>query len=220
MSKFLTLVLFMVTGVSTALAHTRGDSRFETEITELALGEPRVRGNGCPEGSVGVSLTPDKKTVSFIFDQFISESGNSVELKKNRKRCSITLPIDVPKGWQVTVLQMEQRGFYSVPKKGQALIQTQYSLWDKNQRLLQSSIIKKKSIRGPADDEFTISNRIKNTPVYSHCGQKVNFKIDTTLQTQTNKAGDDVFLSVDSLDASADNKGFHLTFLWKRCHQN
>lgn len=221
MTKLLSLVLFVAFFSQATLASSshKKVSRYETEILELALGEPTVRGNGCPKDTFGVSLTPDKKTVSFIFDQFISEAGNSVELKKNKKRCSITLPIDVPKGWQVTILQMEQRGFFSVPKNAHARLQTQYSLWSDRNHLLQKSVLKKKNIRGPAEDEYTISTRVRNVPLFSHCGQKVKFKMDTEIETQSNKAGADVLLTLDSVDAAADNKGFHLSFLWKRCQQ-
>ncbi|MCC6137665.1 MAG: DUF4360 domain-containing protein [Bdellovibrionaceae bacterium] len=189
----------------------------QTEIPEFAIGEPTTKGSGCPAESVGVSITPDKKTVSFIFDSFISEAGNSVELKRDHKRCLIHLPIDVPKGWQVTVVKMDQRGFYSVPNKATAQLKTSFSLTDKRNRLLQRSLVKKKDIRGPADDEYTISTTVKNHPIYSQCGQKVNFRIDTEIEAKTNKAGEDVLVTVDSLDASASNKGYWLQFMWKKC---
>lgn len=189
----------------------------EPDVPAVAIGEPTTKGSGCPSDTVGVSITPDKKTVSFIFDNFISEAGNGVELKRDHKRCLITLPIDVPKGWQVTIVKMDQRGFYSVPEKAKAQLKTSFSLTDKRHRLLQRSLVKKKEIRGPADDEYTISTTVKNHPIFSHCGQKVNFRIDTEIETKTNRAGDDVLVTVDSLDASVSNKGYLLQFLWKKC---
>ena len=36
---------------------------------DIALGTPGYGGNGCPAGSASVTLSPDAKSLSIIFDQ-------------------------------------------------------------------------------------------------------------------------------------------------------
>ena len=40
---------------------------------DIALGVPGYGGNGCPAGSASVTLSPDAKSLSIIFDQFITD---------------------------------------------------------------------------------------------------------------------------------------------------
>ncbi|MBS1133180.1 MAG: hypothetical protein H6R02_321, partial [Burkholderiaceae bacterium] len=42
---------------------------------DISLGEPGYGGTGCPAGSVSVTLSPDAKSLSLLFDQYVVSVG-------------------------------------------------------------------------------------------------------------------------------------------------
>ena len=42
---------------------------------DIALGEPGYGGTGCPDGSASVTLSPDAKSLSILFDEYYVEAG-------------------------------------------------------------------------------------------------------------------------------------------------
>ena len=48
-----------------------------TFAQDIQLGYPAYGGNGCPSGTANASLSPDGKSLSIIFDQFVTEAGVS-----------------------------------------------------------------------------------------------------------------------------------------------
>lgn len=228
MTKILATVVLVMTTISSAHAaallapkkpnpQVNCEPEPEIEVPAFALGTPSIAGNGCAEDTVGISMTDDKKTVSFIFDNFIAEAGNSVELKRSKKHCRVTIPVDVPKGFQIITIKMDQRGFYSVPKSGSLNMERKYWLANKKNKVLTRPVARNLNVRGPAEDEYTKSLKITVPTLYSPCGQPVKFNLDTTVDLKTNKAGDDALATVDSLDVAANNKGYFVKFFMKKC---
>ncbi|MDY6900480.1 MAG: DUF4360 domain-containing protein, partial [Cyanobacteriota bacterium] len=50
-------------------------------------------GNGCPDGSASVTVSPDGQELTLLFDKFIAEGNNP---RESRKSCNLTIPIKVP----------------------------------------------------------------------------------------------------------------------------
>lgn len=222
MTKFLASVVLAVCTIQSAQADNNSKRHCptpepEVEIPAFALGTPTTAGSGCPQDTVGVSMTEDKKTVSFIFDSFIAEAGNSVEVQRDKKRCRVTIPIEVPKGFQVVTVKLDQRGFYSIPEKAKLNLERKYWLTNKRNQAITRAVTKTQDVRGPADEEYTKNFKLQVPALTSPCGEKINFHFDTSINLKTNKAGDDALATVDSLDASGDSKGYLVKFFMKRC---
>lgn len=228
MTKFLATVALVMTILQSAHAapppppknhnpRVTCEPEAEVEVPQFALGTPKTAGNGCAEDTVGVSMTDDKKTVSFIFDNFIAEAGNSVELKRSKKHCRVTIPIDVPKGFQIITIKMDQRGFYLLPKKASLNMERKYWLANKNNKVLTRPVVRNLEVRGPAEDEYTKALKVTVPTLYSPCGQPVKFNLDTTVDLKTNKSGEDALATVDSLDVAANNKGYFVKFFMRKC---
>ena len=78
---------------------------------DISLGHPAYGGNGCPNGTASVTLSPDAKSLSIIFDQFLTEAGPSSGRTLDRKSCNIAVPVHVPNGFSISVLAVDYRGF-------------------------------------------------------------------------------------------------------------
>src|SRR5690348_6670063 len=59
----------------------------------LRLGDPRLGGTGCPQGSVSTVLSPDGQSLSLIFEQFSLEVGGTTGRKTDQKFCHVGVPI-------------------------------------------------------------------------------------------------------------------------------
>ncbi len=93
---------------------------------DIALGIPGYGGNGCPAGTASVTLSPDAKALSIIFDQFIAEAGPNIGKTLDRKSCNIAIPVHVPSGFSVSVIAVDYRGFVSLPRNAMAKLQAEY----------------------------------------------------------------------------------------------
>lgn len=181
------------------------------------LKNPKLGGTGCPEGTLSASITPDGKTISLIFDNYIAEAGNSVGVKRDIKNCSVQLPIEVPAGYQFTIVKLDYRGFNSVPDGGRTRYVTMYSFLDEETKKQIGKRIRRNYIfSGPLEEEYTISSDVTSKPIWSNCGKNLEFRLDTRAIAVTNEEGEDVLATIDSIDASVGTSvEYHL--LWKEC---
>ncbi len=67
-------------------------------------------GSGCPQGSIGQSISSDRQSFTLIFDRFIASTGPSVPVTESRKSCLIDIDLTLPEGfaWSFT---MDHRGY-------------------------------------------------------------------------------------------------------------
>src|SRR5690606_16125540 len=77
MKKILAIAALLVAGSFAGLA----------QADDIALGEPGYGGTGCPDGSASVTLSPDAKSLSIIFDEYFVEAGGATNKSFDRKSC-------------------------------------------------------------------------------------------------------------------------------------
>ncbi len=180
---------------------------------DIALGEPAYGGTGCPQGTVGATLSPDNKVLSIIFDAFMAQAGKGAGVALDRKSCNLAVPIHVPQGYSVSVLKVDYRGYTYVPAGAMARFSVEYFLKSFN-----SSSTGPKGSRtfmGPVDRDYLVSNQLLlSAAVWSACGQDVNLRINTSMLAKTNSKNQDVLATVDSTDIAA---GMIYQLQWRKC---
>lgn len=173
----------------------------------ITLGEPGYGGNGCPSGSASVTLSPDAKSLSIIFDEFMVEAGGRNKIA--RKSCNIAIPVHVPQGYSVSVIDVDYRGYVSLPRQAQARFSAEYFLAGiRGPRFM-------KTFQGQTDEDYVISNELGvEALVWSRCGADVNLRVNSSMLVRTNRQGDEALATVDSADFNA---GIIYHLQWKRC---
>lgn len=186
-------------------------------VSGVKLKKPQLGGTGCPEGTIGASISPDAKTISLLFDNYIAQAGNSSGVKRDIKNCSVQLPIEVPAGFQFTIVKLDYRGYNSVPDGGRARYVTMYSFFDgQTNKQIGKRIRRNYIFNGPLEEDYTISSDVSNKPIWSNCGKSLTFRLDTRAIAVTNEEGEDVLATIDSIDASAGTAvEYHLS--WREC---
>ena len=175
---------------------------------EIQLGTPGYGGNGCPAGTASVTLSPDKKSLSLIFDQFIVEAGGA-NRSLERKACSIAIPVHVPQGFSVSVVSVDYRGYVSLPAQASARMTAEY--------FLAGSVGPRfdKMFQGQTDTDYQFTNKLDiNAVVWSECGADTNLRVNASMLVRTNRTNDQATATVDSADFKT---GILYQFQWKRC---
>jgi hypothetical protein len=196
--KGLVLSLIMVIGAE-ALA-----------VDAIKLGLPGYGGTGCPQGSVSATLSPDQSTLSILFDSYMVEAGNTTGKKIDYKTCNVRVPMTIPGGWSVSLIQADYRGFNYLPSGSRAIFSTEYFFAGAQGPHLD------KTFSGPLNDMYLIEhNLIATALVWSGCGAKTNLSINSSMRVIANSKMDQALSTVDSADLDA---GLLYHIKWAKCH--
>ena len=174
----------------------------------IRLGQPDYGGTGCPAGTASAVLSPDQDEISLMFDQFVAEAGGDTRRTVDRKACDLGIPIHVPQGYSLAVIQTDFRGYNLVSRGGMNRLNTEY-FWANQRGPVYSNVF-----RGPQNDDYFTSNGVMvEGVVWTPCGLSTNLRIRATIMTQTSR-NEQSMMTVDSADVSA---GLIYHIQWRQC---
>jgi hypothetical protein len=198
MKKFLAIAALLAGSVVATAAHA----------DDIALGTPGYGGTGCPDGSASVTLSPDQKSLSILFDNYVVEAGGSTNKAFDRKSCNIAIPVHVPQGLSVSVIAIDYRGYNNIPTGGKTTFNVEYFFAG-----MQGPTFSK-SFNGPLDKDYLIQNQLTaQSMVWSKCGADVNLRTNSSIRVQTTK-NKEALATVDSQDVNA---AIIYALQWKKC---
>ena len=177
---------------------------------KVTLGDPAVAGSGCPAGSIDYVLSPDKTSLSILFDDFIAEADAG---GRDRKNCDVAIPVKVPQGFSVSVIDMDYRGYAYLPRRSSARLTTEYFFaGQRGPRFTET-------LRGPMDDEYLINNSlIALASTWSPCGKQVILRSRAAVNLNNRRGRELAEMTVDSIDAAVDTRFAIKYYLsWRRC---
>ncbi|RVU84196.1 DUF4360 domain-containing protein [Leucothrix sargassi] len=145
-------------------------------------------GNGCPKGSVSVSMTPNKSAINSVFDSYFATFSG----KPNQqvRRCKLSVQIHLPKNKRARLRQVRFRGFVDLPVNAHARIERNYRFGDDIKRV--SSSWNGKSFQ-------VINQREPFNTTWSGCGSMIQLEVDSMLEL-VSKAKGESSVGVDSFD--------------------
>jgi hypothetical protein len=165
---------------------------------DISLGYPAYGGNGCPNGTASAALSPDQKSLSIIFDQFLTEAGPASRRTLDRKSCNIAIPVFVPNGYSISIIGVDYRGFVSLPQGATAQISAEYFFAGmQGPRFTEA-------FRGRQDRDYLFTNKLAlEAMVWSPCGADVNMRVNASIMLRNSSRYSDAIATVDSADISA-----------------
>lgn len=175
---------------------------------DISLGEPGYGGTGCPAGSVSATLSPDAKSLSLLFDKYQVAVGGATGKSFDRKSCNIAIPVRVPQGLSVSVLQIDFRGFNQLPQAASSQFNVEYFFAGTRGPAYQ------KRFNGPLQEDYLINNELTvQAIVWSGCGADVNLRTNSSMRVQT-VANKEAMASIDTQDVKA---GIIYQLQWRPC---
>lgn len=130
----------------------------------------QVQGSGCDMSKTSITLSPDLKDMSVIFDDYVAEIGQGTQAEKAlrlQKDCQILVDINIPQGWQFAFKSIDYRGFVALPASAWAL--HRFSAIVPNAPI---ASMREAQIQGPFNDNYVVHTDVKPTRmVWSPCNQ-------------------------------------------------
>jgi len=164
---------------------------------DISLGEPGYGGSGCPDGTVSVTLSPDHKSLSLLFDQYQLSAGGDTGRSFDRKSCNIAIPVHVPQGLSVSILKVDFRGFNHLPQSATSQFNVEYFFAGTRGPAFQ------RRFRGPLDEDYLINNQLTaEAVIWSGCGADVNLRTNSSMKLST-VSNREAMASIDSEDINA-----------------
>lgn len=174
----------------------------------ISLGQPGYGGTGCPQGSASTVLSPDRKSLSILFDSYYVEAGGSTNRSFARKACSLAIPVHVPQGLSISILAIDYRGYNSLPSGATSQFNVEYFFAGTSGPKFT------KTFNGPVDADYLISNKLKATSlIWSACGADVNLRTNSSIRVTT-KNNKEALATVDSEDIKA---AIVFKLQWRTC---
>lgn len=173
-----------------------------THATTITLGKPTYGGSGCPAGSTFTTVSPDGTYFQLSMDTFVVEAGGT-QPNSARKSCSLSLPIQVPTGYSVSLSELNYNGFVNAPKGSSVQLTTEHSFAG------MAGIKFANTFTDTTNNTFTKTQNFKALNLWSACGQPVTLRLNTAITVRTKQG----VVAMGAL-GSVDNFGlvYHLQY--------
>ncbi|MCM1982059.1 DUF4360 domain-containing protein [Lyngbya confervoides] len=190
--KLLPILFASVTALTAFVNPALGSSN-RVEIRGANYG-----GSGCPDQSASVSVSPDGQELSILFDEFIA-LGN--DYQESRKSCNLSIPIQVPQGFQISLYDADYRGYVSPNTSGR--LRAEYFFAG------QRGPVFTRVFRGETD--YSVRDPLVTVAdVWSACGDSVNMRVNASMMAR----GPGI-ATVDSFDLAHRGLVYHIKY--RRC---
>ena len=179
------------------LATTTLISSFQAPVTnsKVQILGASYGGNGCPNQSASVSVSPDGQELSILFDKFIAQGNVAAE---RRKSCNLSIPIKVPQGYQISLYDADYRGY--VAPRTTASLRAEYFFAGNRGPVFS------RTIRGEAN--YNVRDSLQTVAdVWSRCGDNINMRVNAAMT-----ASGSGMATVDSFDLSHRGLVYHIKY--------
>jgi len=177
---------------------------------DMVLGQPGYGGSGCPQGTASAVLAPDQKSMSILFDRYVTEAGPSVGVPIARKSCMISIPVHVPQGYILGIFSLDYRGANALPASATAQFNVEYFFaGGRGPRYTKTFLGTRREDNG----EFLIHNELlAEGIVWTGCGADVILRTNSSMTVRSPR--EYASTSIDSVDVDS---GLIYHFQWMTC---
>jgi hypothetical protein len=206
MKTTLILSLFLFSGALWAQQAPQG-----AQITNVTM-----TGSGCRDASAAVTLSPDSRQLSVLFDNFIlnaDASNVNPRTLRSETSCTVNLDVAIPPGWRMAFGAVDYRGFAALPAN---TVGYQRFLYQVPQMPIAS--MRDATFQGPVNSNYSfLAQQKPGREVWTPCGM-TNFRLPLTavLGVYYPQRGNypQAQMALDSQDL---NMAENFQVLWARC---
>jgi hypothetical protein len=198
------VLLALAVSVAAGSAGAAGPDPQEVYVQWIAYG-----GTGCPQGTVGHSLSADRTTFTLLFDAYIASSGPGIPVTENRKNCQLTIGLHTPPGWSYTLFTIDYRGFVQLAPGMSAEAKSTYYFSGET-----SQVSGRTRFAGPIARDFLVRDAVLVlTQEWSPCSTSSQLNMNT--QFRLVDAG--VTRSQITHDSTDSKAEFIMGLQWRHC---
>lgn len=163
----------------------------EEDLRGLQIGAVATGGNGCPQGSVFSTLDRNNKELLLFLDAMVAEVGGTTRI--DRKSCAIAVPLRLPAGVRVTLVETRYEGFNILTDGATSVLSSEAFIAGSQGQLNQEVFY------GDLDQDFVVSNYAAVFNEGSACGGDVQLRINSSLRLKANVFGDAALAAITAL---------------------
>jgi len=174
-------------------------------------------GDGCPQGSVAGDLSDDGLAMTLYFDAYSVEVLGGSRRPFAKKTCGLSIPLNIPSGWQFSIVDITYRGLVFLEEDVKAFLTSKYYFMGQPY-----GPVRETEWVGEVDEDFTVVDSLGveslNTQWWSPCNVQRNLSLDTTIKAN-NLRNRDGYGSI--ANESTNLNITHIYQLqWRRCSTN
>ncbi|CZS93212.1 uncharacterized protein RAG0_03596 [Rhynchosporium agropyri] len=206
--------LFTLVFAAAALASPLDSSETNTGSvappTSVTIKNIVYGGTGCPQGTVGSFISPDRTTFTLIFDRFVASLGPGVPVTENRKNCQLNLELQYPGGFQYSISSTMYRGYVDVEKGVTGRQQATYYFSGQSNQISSGT-----NFVGPrAGDYATTDTMPLTSTIWSPCGVTTALNVNSQVRLTSTVSGASGVITDDSIDGKIE---FQVGVQWQAC---
>ncbi|MDZ4660552.1 MAG: DUF4360 domain-containing protein [Pseudomonadota bacterium] len=207
---------------------------------EIYVKNISANGSGCPAGTARSVLSPDGKTMSLLFDDYISQIDTSQQIL-DQKKCLVTIEMNIPAGWSYSLVSADYRGFAELDAHTMGTQEIVYMfgpvIEERPVPLRNFSVVGPRNlkptrvrtatfssriVKGPFSGDYSFTNMVTVGEMpWSSCDSRLNrdLNIHTSLMTRsltrvpTREKGM-ALIALDTIDATIAQR---FDIAWKQC---
>ncbi len=190
----------------------------QTVADPIAITSVRLEGTGCEETTAAVSISPDAKDLSVLFDNYtvdIGEGSSNPTLLRAQKNCHIFIDLHTPKDVQFAFKAVDYRGFVTLPASAWAFHRFTYV--SPNQQIVS---MREASIQGASNQDYTV--HVEQRPermTWSPCGvENQKIQLVSQLGVQFFPRSTDRSIAQISLDSADASFRQNFSIEWRKCN--
>jgi len=174
-----------------------------SNVNKTDLGIFSYSGSACPKKSVTISINDTKDAISVTFKDYIAQS--SAKSKNSlRKKCNILIPIQVKKGWSISLISTDYTGKLTLSSGTDASFTNVYSFAGQRGSRFHTTF------KGPNDQAYNLHDPLSEfANVWSGCGSETSVRINSSLLLKPNPTG-----TSSTVDA---RQGFVTKLRYRKC---
>ena len=157
-------------------------------------------GNGCPEESYSIVMSPDGTTLSILFDQFTLQGSEATTGRNLRKVCRISAPLKLPADQSIGVYKVDYRGFAKLVGRQESELDVRYHLGPHDNP---HGRVFKRKIKGPHEGDYLFTETIGAGQMKRvGCGTEATLNVDVGLSLAGDLRTGEPMASLDTTDAA------------------
>ncbi|WP_222853062.1 DUF4360 domain-containing protein [Massilia genomosp. 1] len=170
--------------------------------------------DGCPAGSYSVVVSPDRTTLSILFDKFhidTSTATSAVTAGAASKVCHILHSLNLPANMSLGVYKVDYRGFAKLASSQEASLEVQYALAPQGN---EHGRVFRRKVKGVHEGDYIFTENI-GAGQMKRIGCGIDAKLNVRIKLGLS-GGADAMVSLDSSDGTTAAMVYHLDV--KKCN--
>lgn len=165
------------------------------QVYAQSVGRVSYGGTGCPQGTLSYSYLSSSKELVLNYRNFYVRSGVGHGNNLDRKACAITVPVQIPSGYQIA-LASRSTGSVSVQTNGMATLHME-TFYSGTEGISKSRVYRAGQYR-------VDTGQLTTQMTWSPCSQSTNLRMNLSAVTQQ--------------QANINLRQLRLKVLLRRCH--